>query len=223
MVSMSEYLEWGQSNISLAALHFQPQQLLKSTSEQWRARKIAASTLSSSQKPPPPNSWHLGRPKYWMPKLDELMSHWLWMLWLPKFLKVGWLFSNDLDQPNRWNSSTDAHPEAAWISTVTRERCIQGDCLDNCRPETWGTTVSPAACLHLTIAWDVNRLQMIQSFSQMGRRSSTHSISSMGKQWDNLVKSLAKINAESRKYLGIDAFNECKGWIAMDVETYGDS
>ena len=158
MVSMSEYLEWGWFNISLAALLFQPQKLLKITSEQWKARKIAVSTLSSSQKPPPANSWHLGRSKYWMPKLDELMSHRLWMLWPPRFLKVGWLFSNDLDQTNRWNSSANTHPEAAWISAVTRKRCIWEDCLDNFRPETWGTTVSPVACLHLTIAWDVNRL-----------------------------------------------------------------
>ena len=64
MVSMSEYLEWGWFNISLAALLFQPQKLLKITSEQWKARKIAVSTLSSSQKPPPANSWHLGRSKY---------------------------------------------------------------------------------------------------------------------------------------------------------------
>ena len=45
----------------------------------------------------------------------------------------------------------------------------------------------------------------------------------MGKQRDGLVKSLAKFNAESRKHLGIDAFNECRGWIAMDVESYEDS
>ena len=44
----------------------------------------------------------------------------------------------------------------------------------------------------------------------------------MGKQRDELVKSLAKFNAESRKYLGIDAFNECTGWIVLDIETYED-
>lgn len=44
----------------------------------------------------------------------------------------------------------------------------------------------------------------------------------MGTQRDNLVKSLAKFNAEARKYLGVDAFNECQGWIAIDVETYED-
>lgn len=45
----------------------------------------------------------------------------------------------------------------------------------------------------------------------------------MGKQRDELVKSLAKFNAESRKYLGIDAFNECRGWIEIDVDTYEDA
>jgi len=53
----------------------------------------------------------------------------------------------------------------------------------------------------------------------MGRKPSADDISSMGKQQDNLIKSLAKFNVESRKYLGIDAFNECTGWI----DDYEDS
>ena len=57
----------------------------------------------------------------------------------------------------------------------------------------------------------------------MGRRPSANDIASMRKQRNDLVKSLAKFNAESRKHLGIDAFNECQGWIAIDVETYEDS
>ena len=64
---------------------------------------------------------------------------------------------------------------------------------------------------------------MIQSFSQLGRRPSANGISSMGKQRDDLVKSLSKFNVEARKYLGIDAFNECRGWLEMDVESYEDS
>jgi len=58
----------------------------------------------------------------------------------------------------------------------------------------------------------------------MGRRPSADDISSMGKQRDDLVKSLAKFNAESRKYLGIDAFNECTSWvIVLDSDDYEDS
>ena len=64
---------------------------------------------------------------------------------------------------------------------------------------------------------------MIQSFSRMGKRPSADDISSIGKQQDDLIKSLAKFNMESRKHFGIDAFNECWGSIAIDYKTYEDS
>ena len=64
---------------------------------------------------------------------------------------------------------------------------------------------------------------MIQSFSRLGRRPFANGISLMGKKQDDLVKSLAKFNVEARKYLGIDAFNECRGWMEMNVESYKDS
>lgn len=43
----------------------------------------------------------------------------------------------------------------------------------------------------------------------MGRHPTAESVSTLGKQRDNLVRSLAKFNADSRKYMGLDAFNEC--------------
>lgn len=43
----------------------------------------------------------------------------------------------------------------------------------------------------------------------MGRRPTAENISSLGKQRDHLVKSMSKFNAESQRYLGVDAFAEC--------------
>ena len=63
---------------------------------------------------------------------------------------------------------------------------------------------------------------MNQFLSRMGKNASGEDLSSFGKQRDNLVKSLAKFNVESRKYLGIDAFNECIGWVVLSVEEYED-
>jgi hypothetical protein len=64
---------------------------------------------------------------------------------------------------------------------------------------------------------------MNQFFSRMGKKPSTDDVSSFGKQRDDLVNSLAKFNADSRKYLGIDAFDECIGWVTLSTEDYEDA
>ena len=86
-----------------------------------------------------------------MQRLDGLINHLLWTLWPPGYPKVGRLFSDGLDEADR-HSSTDASPEAARIGGLAREGRIQGNYLDNSRPETQGTTVSPPALLKSAIA-----------------------------------------------------------------------
>jgi len=56
----------------------------------------------------------------------------------------------------------------------------------------------------------------------MGKHHSADQISSLAKQRGKLVKSLAKFNAEGRKIMGLDAFNECvKKWDA-DLDDLDD-
>src|SRR5882762_1643740 len=43
----------------------------------------------------------------------------------------------------------------------------------------------------------------------MGRQPTAEKISSLAKQRDKLVKSMATFNADCQKYLGIEAFKEC--------------
>ena len=86
-----------------------------------------------------------------MQRLDGLINHLLWTLWPPGYPKVGRLFSDGLDEADR-HCSTDASPEAARIGGVAREGRIRGNYLDNSRPETRGTTVSPPALLKSAIA-----------------------------------------------------------------------
>ena len=47
-------------------------------------------------------------------------------------------------------------------------------------------------------------------------------ISSLGKQCDALVKSMAKFNTDVQKYLGIDAFNQCIGVIELSQTNFED-
>jgi len=61
---------------------------------------------------------------------------------------------------------------------------------------------------------------MNQIFSRIGKRPSADEVASFGKQRDNLVKSLAKFNTDSRKYLGDDTFDECIGWEVLSTEEY---
>jgi hypothetical protein len=49
----------------------------------------------------------------------------------------------------------------------------------------------------------------------MGRRPTTEDVSSLAKQRDDLVKSIAKFNTDAQKYLGVEAFSECLGSIEL--------
>jgi len=50
----------------------------------------------------------------------------------------------------------------------------------------------------------------------MGSRPTTEDISSLGKQRDDLVKSMAKFNIDVQKYLGIDVVDVkvCFTWVS---------
>jgi hypothetical protein len=72
---------------------------------------------------------------------------------------------------------------------------------------------SYAASLLLT---DLQRLEIAQFVSRMGSRPTAENISYLGKQRDDLVKSMAKFNTDAQKYLGADAFNHCIGVIELD-------
>ena len=56
----------------------------------------------------------------------------------------------------------------------------------------------------------------------MGSRPTTEDISSLGKQRDDLVKSMAKFNIDAQKYLGIDIFNQCVGVIELSQTDFED-
>jgi hypothetical protein len=59
----------------------------------------------------------------------------------------------------------------------------------------------------------------------MGRKPTAEKISSLAKQRDKLVKSMATFNADSQRYLGVEAFKECQGLIklgAIDFESDWD-
>jgi hypothetical protein len=54
----------------------------------------------------------------------------------------------------------------------------------------------------------------------MGKRPTAEQILTLGKQRDNLVKSMAKFNIDSQKYLGVDAFMECMGIIELNQNDF---
>lgn len=59
----------------------------------------------------------------------------------------------------------------------------------------------------------------------MGRQPTAEKISSLAKQRDKLVRSMATFNADCQKYLGVEAFKECLGLIelgATDFESEWD-
>ncbi|KAF8810584.1 hypothetical protein BYT27DRAFT_7280526, partial [Phlegmacium glaucopus] len=53
------------------------------------------------------------------------------------------------------------------------------------------------------------QLEIDQIVSRMGKRPTAEKISTLLKRRDNLVKSMAKFNTDSQKYLGVEAFMEC--------------
>lgn len=69
---------------------------------------------------------------------------------------------------------------------------------------------------------DSQRLEIAQFVSRMGNRPTAEKISSLAKQRDNLVKSMAKFNTDSQKYLGADAFNQCLGVIELSQSEFED-
>jgi len=69
---------------------------------------------------------------------------------------------------------------------------------------------------------DWRRLEIDQFVSRMGSRPTTEDISSLGKQRDDLVKSMAKFNIDAQKYLGIDVFNQCVGVIELSQTDFED-
>jgi len=58
---------------------------------------------------------------------------------------------------------------------------------------------------------DLCRLEINQYLSRFGKHPTAESVSSLAKQRDRLIKSLGKFNVDSRKYLGLEAYNECIG------------
>src|SRR6266446_6105154 len=54
----------------------------------------------------------------------------------------------------------------------------------------------------------------------MGSHPTAENISSLGKQCDDLVKSMAKFNTDAQKYLGADTFNHCIGVIELDQTNF---
>jgi hypothetical protein len=65
---------------------------------------------------------------------------------------------------------------------------------------------------------DVGRLEINQFLSRIGKHPTAENVSSLAKQRDRLVQSLAKFNVDSRKYLGLEVYNECIG----EVEAAGE-
>ena len=63
----------------------------------------------------------------------------------------------------------------------------------------------------MSIIIDVCRLEINQFRSRMGRHPTAESMSTLSKQRDRLLRSLAKFHAESRKYMGLDAYTEIVG------------
>ena len=66
--------------------------------------------------------------------------------------------------------------------------------------------------MHLVLmSIDLCRLEINQYLSQLGRHPTAESVSTLAKQQDWLINSLGKFNVDSRKYLGLEAYNECIG------------
>jgi hypothetical protein len=58
---------------------------------------------------------------------------------------------------------------------------------------------------------DLYRLEITQCLSRIGKHPTADSVSSLAKQRDRLIQSLVKFNVDSRKYMGLEAYNECIG------------
>jgi hypothetical protein len=66
--------------------------------------------------------------------------------------------------------------------------------------------------MHLVLtSVDLCRLEINQYLSRLGRHPTAESVSTLAKQRDRLINSLGKFNVDSRKYLGLEAYNECIG------------
>ena len=70
------------------------------------------------------------------------------------------------------------------------------------------------------LTYRCHRLEIHQFISRMGRQPTAETISSLAKQRNKLVKSMTTFNADCQKYIGVEAFKECYGFIELGASDF---